>query len=140
MTPQNRKMAELAMVISIPEFTKGEVKNGRLKNLYQKLTKTATMELERIPKASIVELVEIEDKVANFGKETGWEGKEKHIVTLASFCLGMLENSKSKFDSKIIEILNDIVDYFERAEKAPGPSFWAGSVAASKWNAIMEAK
>lgn len=131
-------MLELAMVISIPELTKGMVNNGRLKSLYNRLTKAATNELDKIPIATSIELYEIGSKIAKFGKETGWEGKERHIVTLASFCLGMLENSANKLDSKIIEILNDIVDYFDRAKKAPGPSFWAGSVAADRWKKIIE--
>jgi len=138
MNKTNKKMTELAMIISIPEFTKDQVKPGRLKNLYNRLTKTATKELEAIPRATIRELDIIESLVGKFGKETGWEGKPKHIITLVSFCLDLIERSEFKYNPRITETLNDIVEYFERSGKAPAPSFWAGSVAANKWKSIME--
>jgi hypothetical protein len=137
MNKLNRKMTELAMIISIPEFTKEDVKPGRLKNLFNRLSTTANRELEKIPRATIVELDNIEKLVGEFGKATGWEGKPKHIITLASFCLELIEMSEFKYSPKIISILNDIVEYFENAGRALPICYWAGSVAAGKWRNIM---
>jgi len=134
----NKKMTELAMIISIPEFTKDQVKPGRLKNLFNRLSQTATKELEMIPPATISELYDIENLVGDFGKSTGWEGKSKHIITLVSFCLDLIERSEFRHNPRITETLNDIVEYFERSGKSPAPAYWAGSIAAEKWQKIME--
>lgn len=137
MNQSNKKLLELAMVASIREFTKETQSNGRLNNLYSRLSKIAFKEIEKIPRPSPLEIEKIGQLVDRFGKSTGWLGKEKHIATLASFCLGMIEDSEFNFNPRIVETLNDIIDYFERAGESPAPSFWAGGVAAEKWHNII---
>lgn len=138
MNPSNKKMMELCTVISIPQFTNGKVSNGRLKGLYNKLEKVITKELEILPKMSTLNRIRVDALLEEFFKATGWQGKPRHIATLASFCLEMLENSEFKYNPKIDDILNDIVDYFDRKKKVSGLSFVAGRIAAEKWNYIME--
>lgn len=137
MTPSNKKMLELCTIICIPEFTKAKVQNGRLKRRYQKLEEEIEKELKVLPKMSTLNRIRCDELLQRFFKETGWEGHGKHIATLASFCLGMLEDSEFEYNPKITDILNDIVDYFDRAGKAPGASFWSGSLAVDKWNLVI---
>lgn len=139
MNSSTKKMMELATVISIPKFTTGDVPNGRLKGLYGKLEKVISNELERLPKMSTLNRIRVDALLEEFFKATGWQGREKHISTLASFCLEMLERSEFEYNPKITEVLVDIIDYFDRAGKAPAATFWAGGVAARKWAEIMEA-
>lgn len=138
MNPSNKKMMELCTVISIPQFTKCKVSNGRLKGLYDKLENVITKELEALPKMTTLNRIRVDALLEEFFKSTGWQGKPRHIATLASFCLEMLENSEFKYNQRITDVLNDIVDYFDRAGKAPAITYWAGGVAARKWSDIME--
>ena len=137
MTPQNKKMMELALTISIPDFTTCRERNGRIEGLYKKLISVTTKELERLPKASRLDVIRIDSLLDEFNKASKWEGKSRHACTLASFCLDIIEKSTSRHNPKIIEILNGIVDYYERKGKVPAPAFWSGSVAADKWNRII---
>ena len=73
-----------------------------------------------------------------FEIESGWKGKGRHIATLASFGLDIIERSEFNFDPKIQETLINIVDHFDRAGNVPGPSFWSGGLAAEKWIKLME--
>jgi len=139
-TPQNKKMMELALTISIPDFTNCRERNGRIEGLYKKLIAVVTKELELLPKASRLDVLRIDNLLNEFNKESKWEGKSRHACTLASFCLDIIEKSTSRHNPKITEILNEIVHYYDRKGKVPAPSFWSGIVAANKWNRIMGAE
>lgn len=154
MTKTDRKTLELALIIALTQYGirdwKETVKKGELFKIksdkdrvlgaLENIVKTSVKELEKLPPLTDDELKPMAVALKSFEDQTGWnKGKDKHLATIASFCLGMLENSDFEYDQKITNNLNKIVDHFDRAKKVPGPSFWAGSVAAEKWRRILEA-
>jgi len=133
----NKKLIELALIRAIPALVIEKVPNGRLKGLYKKLI----LEVDRQIRYSVMpnskELFTIGKRLELFGLMTGWSGRPKQVSTMVSFCLRVMEDSETKFRPKIFTILNDILDYFERAGKTVQSSFWAGDLAAEKWQKIV---
>lgn len=91
-----------------------------------------------MPRASRLDTLRIDDVLSSFNQVAKWEGKDRHICTLASFCADVIENSKSRHNPEILKTLNKIIDYYDRKGKLPAPSPWSGLVAAQKWAKIME--
>ena len=134
----NQKILELSLIYAFSEYECKKT-NGRIKGLYQRLIKTVYNELQILPAITDAEISAMAEKLNAFETQTGWNGENRHSATTASFCLEMIENSEFKYSSRITKTLIDIIDYFDRAGKVPGPSFWSGSVAAEKWIKIMAA-
>jgi len=130
--------AELSLIFGLPIFLKSKkLHNGRFKNLCARLQKETKKDLNKImfPKVQISKMT---DKLEEFMKAAGWYKSEKHIMTYLSFCLAMIENSEFEYNFKIIDTLNDIVEYLERGGYMPAPCMWAGDVAAKKWEKIFK--
>ena len=138
MNKTDRKTLELALIVALGEFG-SRATTGRLQGACQKIVKFVTRELEKLPPLTDEDLKPMAVALDEFGDQTKWDGQNRHLATVASFCLEMLENSQFEYDQKILNNLNKIVDHFDRVKKVPGPSFWAGSVAAEKWKRILEA-
>ena len=136
MTPTMRKMAELAMIRAIPDLIIGDVKPGRLKRVLTDLTAEVDLALERLPQPTCSDMIAVEGKINEFGRLSRWEGKERNVNTMALFCQSMIEESDFEFSAKIVELLVDLVDYFERVGKTPDASYLAGGLAAKKWRAV----
>lgn len=128
--------AELTLIWSTPILLRGKLKPGRLKNLFQKLQVETARDLHRIIGVNSAMQVETANRLEEFMHSTGWYNKSKHIMTFLSFLLAMIENSESKFSPKITDTLNKIVEYFEAGGEARIQCFWAGDVAARKWEAL----
>ena len=133
-----KKTTEIALIYAMTDFTETPMV-GRLSAMAKRLRKLSYKELERLPDFNDDELEQARELLKRFEKESGWKGKGRHIATLASFGLEILERSEFSFSPRIRETLIDIVDHFDRAGKVPGPSFWSGGLAAEKWIKIMEA-
>jgi len=130
-----KKMAELGVVRSLPDLMKVKPKPGRLTNKLFQLRYLVDNEFRNFPIKFFENNRDTITKLLNeFGKLTKWHGKEQHIVTIASFCLAILENSESKYPKEMFTLLNDIVDYFERDGFIPEKVFWEGGDAFEKWN------
>jgi len=136
MTPIYKHIAELAMVRAIP-LTADDVPRGRIKGLLVKLAIQSQKELNALPEIPGRDYQMIIDKIADWGEMT-WGHKKVHAVSMVSFALGMIENSDFKYPAKLIKILSDITDYYDRDGKAPGICFNSGSVAADKWAIVMK--
>jgi len=148
----DRKTLELALIVALVQYGIRDRKK-RLKKLkglktvgdrvlgfLEKTVKFSIKELEKLPPLTDKDLEPMAVALKAFEDQTGWNrGKDRHLATITSFCLEMLENSQFEYDQKILNNLNKIVDHFDRVKKVPGPSFWAGSVAAEKWRRILEA-
>lgn len=137
---EQRKIAELALIRSIPtkEFDDGKMENGRLKGLFLKLQKLADKELGKLlqwPDQDDIAAIGI--KLDEFGRITGWNGKERHVTSMISFCLGMIEESENRINPAIIDTLNKIIDYFERTGKQRQLCYLSGQVAAEKWAGLF---
>jgi len=130
-------LAELALIRALPDAIIPQTKPGRLKGKCINLIKVVDKEFSKVPLLNDDEYEEIKQKMIAFGKQTGWEGQQRHIVTLTSFLLTMIEESKFKYHAKITDNLNDIFDYFERAKDAKPLCFLAGDIANMKWKKIV---
>ena len=118
-------------------LTADNLPQGRIRGLLVRLAKQSQKELNALPEVSKHEYEMIIDWVADWGEMT-WGKKKVHAVSMISFALGMIENSEFEYPARLIETLEDITDYYDRAGKAPGICFNSGSVAADKWKIIME--
>jgi hypothetical protein len=104
--------------------------NGRLDGLLKKLRKEAERNLALMPRLSSIEAKRCTDDIMQFIDKAGWNRKDtKHAVTWANFVLAILEDAPKEFD-RIVSILREIVDYFERAKTVPAPCYWSSARAA----------
>lgn len=137
MTPtQKQTLATLAMARALPDFTLEKVPPGRLRNRYLKLITEVDKELRKLPRATPADMDELGAKLGDWGKSTGWLGKERHVCTITSFLLAILTDYMPTA-GRVIETVEDIYDYFDRAKKVPAPSTWAGTSAYLKWIAMF---
>ncbi len=131
-------VTELVLIRSIPDLMVGELKQGRLKNLMYTLQFAVDVELGKLcRKPGAVDVDKIEDLLNQF-KTVAKFGKQKHVGTLVSFCLSIIEKSDKEFDSNIIETLNLICDYYERVGDLHVASMWSGDLASERWESIFE--
>ena len=129
-----RHITELALIRAIHDLTIGDLKPSRKKSLFIKLQKEVDKDLAKLPKPSEDDIDKIWETVEVFGKKTGWLNQARHIGTLFSFCLEMIENSTFRFNPKISETINEIIEHLENGNDFKYQSCWAGSVAAKKWD------
>lgn len=132
-----KHVTELALIRSIPDLMVGELKQGRLKNLMSTLQAAVDIELGKLcvmPGPGDID--KIESLLENF-KNLAKFGKQKHIGTLVSFCLSLIEKSDKEFGDKIVKLLNLICDYYERVGDLHTASMWSGDLASERWNSIF---
>ena len=55
-----------------------------------------------------------------------------------SFCLAVIERSEETFDSRIVETLNNICNYYERVGDFHQASMWSGDLACDKWESLFK--
>lgn len=133
-----KHITELALIRSIPDLMVGKPKkNSRLNNLMNTLQDAVDEDLVkvyRLPGAS--DLMKIQSILENF-KTVANFGKQKHIGTIVSFCLVIIEDSEEEFNDKIIRILNLIIDYYERVGDLHVASMWSADLALARWKSIF---
>ena len=130
-----RKIAELSLIYMVPEFCNAK-ENSRLAGLQRKLQTVVLPNLTLLGNFTDTELHEITNKIALWGKETGWMDNKKHVATLVSFCLDMLENSPVQYDKKIEQTLIDLADHLENGKELYPLSCVSGQLAAEKWEKL----
>jgi len=59
-----------------------------------------------------------------------------HIASVVSFCLCFLENTKSNYPKKLYENLNDILDYYQRADNMEYKDFTIGVNFSIEWEKL----
>lgn len=134
------RVTELALIRSLPEFINDKIKGGRLKNKCSELINAVDMDLRKTPYVTHAEMEKARGLMDRWAKETGWYEKQKHITTLVSFLLAMIEDSPFTFNDQIVKSLNEIFDYFERNKDVKTICMFAGGLANQKWRAISEQK
>ena len=136
-----KKAAELGILRSMPDFLQEQLKPGRLKRRFMEIGIIIDGELRKIynynPTFFTDNKQELTVYLERFGKVTEWgdEKKNVHIASVVAFCLAFLEVSKSNFNPKLIELLTDILDYYERADKLKYSDLWDGAIFSDKWEA-----
>lgn len=136
MNPELLNTAEIAMIRSLGEQVSDQSKPGRIKAKAQNLMKESDKHLSALGKISDCGIKRIERHLTEFFKLTGWAGSQKNVVTIISFCLELVENSSFKYSNKIVDLLNDMFDYHERAGRVKESCLWPGGLAYEKWAEI----
>lgn len=131
-----KEIAEIALVGGIPEIVK-DAKPGRARNLSLAVERATQRMLCRMPYIGNDEKKMIYDTMSEFGRVTGWEGKERQLTTYLSFVCDLMDRSDVKFDKDVREAVNNLVEYYDRDGKLRDPNVWAGSLAADKWFALF---
>ncbi len=132
-----RHLTELALIRAIPDLTLGSLKPARKKALFLRLQDAVDKDLRLFPRASKQDLDRVWESVEKFGKMTGWLNHTRHVGTLLSFCLGIIEKSSFKFNEKIPKTINYIISHLEAGNDFKFQSCWAGSMAAEKWEGLF---
>ena len=131
-----KKIAEIALVGGIPEIVK-DAKPGRARNLSLAVERATQRMLCRMPDIGNDEKKMIYDTMSEFGRVTGWKGKERQLTTYLSFVCDLMERSDVDFDLDVRVAVNDLVEYYDRDGRLRDPNVWAGSLAADKWFALF---
>ena len=137
MKQELKHVTELALIRSIPDLMVGELKPGRLKNLMSTLQSAVDIDLGKLCRAiNPSDIAKIQDILEQF-KHVAKFGKQKHVGTIVSFCLSLIERSDEDFDDKIVKMLNLIADYYERVDDLHVASMWSGDLASERWESIF---
>ena len=131
-TPMKR-IADLALVRAVPDMILGmnSVPNGRMRGLLERLQRAVDKELARGPALADGQIKAIGEKMFAFGQVTGWERKEKNMLTIINMLLALHE--KERLPDRISQILCNIHDHLERGGHAPAATYWSGARAAELW-------
>lgn len=125
----HEKTTRYALVLALATHTRCQ--NGRLRGLLGRLEKEANRNISKLPFLNNSDIKICVDRIMAFEKEVGWDKNDKkHVLTFANFLLGVLDDAPPEFD-RIIAILREVVDYFERVGTVPAPCYWGGARAAS---------
>ena len=108
MTKTEKIMAEMSIVLLLPESLIPKIKPGRLKIQMQKLSVLINSELSKMPKMTEEVETLLGKKITVWGKKTRWYGNEKHIASVVSFMLKIIENSGHEYDNEIFVTLNNV--------------------------------
>ena len=123
----------LALADYVPPMPKnGGKMNGLMGQLKSQCIKRLSYMIGRRSMLSEHEKI-VRDKMGEFGKATGWEGKEKHLATYIAFLLALFDKYP---ESGIIGALNDISAFLEQGGKSPRACMPAGVTAFDKWERI----
>jgi hypothetical protein len=131
-----KTLAEIGMVLALSEQVCRSVNGGRLKNMFTKLKKTMVKEIRDLPHATPADAVKIQAIVEDFGQLSGWEKSQRHIMTHVAFLLLMLEESRHQYRQESFNLLNAIVNYFERVGDHQQSCDNDGVAALKKWRGV----
>jgi len=127
-----RHTAELTLIYAVPLVT-GASENSRLSGLQRKLQKIVVDSLAKLPTLEREDELKVIDFMEAWGKDTGWLNSQKHLGTLVSFCVAMMEQSEFTYNPKIYTTLTEIIDHLIKGKQFYPLSINAGEIAALKW-------
>lgn len=134
-----KHVAELALIGSTLSCT-FQMPPSRKKGLLIKLNTAVNKRLATLPRASNAEYIYIKARLDEFGAKFGWEGSEKHLGTMLSFCVDLINRSEKLFPSAILSTLNLLIDHLEEGNQLYTKSCINSKEAADLWNSIFADK
>jgi len=142
MTDNSQYRAELALIFSLPIVTEA-YDNSRLAGLQRKLQRQIFPIMDNLGNSDTPAKVHREKAVATklihaWHKEVCWEGKEQLVTTIVSLLALMVEQSTCKYDPKILNTLNSILNHIEKGETLNSDLCDEGLRAAIIWNNIIK--
>jgi len=136
-SPTLRHTAELSLIYAVPILSQAHEKS-RLSGLQRTLQRIAWKELSKPPELTDDERDAIIEHITEWGKTTGWLDNKKHIGTMLSFIAGMIENSKFKYNPRILETVNELIAHLEAGNNFRITSCWSGKLASEKWERMFD--
>lgn len=131
-----KEIAILAITKNMPDQTADSQQEGRLKRLYNNLDKEAIRLLGYYKVITAKDKKALDGKLTEWTKLTRWDSVGKHPVTVVSFLIGITSDNLKK-DGKLLKILQDIFDYFDRNKKAYPACLVGGYSASQKFNSVF---
>lgn len=140
-----RLISELSFSIGLADQLTEDLKEGRAKNLFEKLEKKTLNIFREIGSIlgrpiSKEERQQAHDLIMEFGDISGWRKKTLHPITKVNFLLALYDKKDKPFVKPLIEILMDIHEFVSRKKRLPDPVYWAAGKAADKWEALLRSK
>lgn len=137
------QLAELGILRSIPDFLAEPLKPGRLRARFMEIEFIVDSKLKQVnksyPDIFIDNVKEITAYLDKFGKILNPENIDKedlHVASVVCFCMSFLENTKSVYSPKLYKYLQDIIDYYERANNIKYSDFMEGRKFHEEWEAV----
>jgi len=138
------KASELGIMRSLGDFLAVPLKPGRLKRRFMEVEMIVDRELKKMYAQNqnlyTDNLQEMTIYLEKFGRIMGFGDVKKktdiHIASVVSFCLCFLENTKSNYPDKLYEYLNDILDYYQRADNMEFKDFTLGVNFHDEWDKL----
>ena len=138
------KAAELGILRSMPDFLEVKPGPGRLRRRFEEVGMIVDAELRKIyandPNFYSDNVKEMGVYLEKFGIIIGFGDVKKktdiHIASIVSFCLCFLEETKSNYPEKLYRYLNDILDYYQRADNMEFQDFTMGVNFNDEWEKI----
>jgi len=138
------KASELGIMRSLPDFLEVKPKIGRLRTRFEMVGMIVDQELKKVyadnPMFFTDNQKELGVYLEKFGIIMGFGDVKKktdiHIASVVSFCLCFLENTKSNYPKKLYENLNDILDYYQRADNMEYKDFTIGVNFSIEWEKL----
>lgn len=130
------KTAELALGMYFGDVVAPDLAEGRLKNKMETLSRKILDKFRAMPKLPRVQEEHAKHLVSRFMDKSRWHGKSRSHLTICNFLLALYETREYAQD--LIPILNDIYDYYARAQKAPAACEWSAAEAAEKWAQVIK--
>ena len=108
-------------------------KPGRLSGLFRRLESEADKALNTYYKPNQRNCDKAERKILEWQERIGWtDRKRRHTCSYVNFIATVLDG----VHAKVNKVLIDIIDYYDRAGKAPAPCYWAGADACEQWRSV----
>lgn len=138
-----KHFAELGFLMSLISHMKVPPQNGRFRGKLESIHGLALRYFVGIPYAKqmyenpIIQRA-IQQHIDFICSRTNWENKEKHIVTILTFCLEFVETSTFPYEEKMTKLLNDTVDYFDRVKEIDNKVYEEGLIGDNQWNSLIK--
>jgi len=142
MNDYQTRLAELSLIRSLPLMVTGKIQ-GKVKSQMNRIARNVDKYYKTERYATNEDIKIVQKAIEEFGEQSGWTKKQKDIATLILFGQTILEDSKFEYPPGILDALTELILFFEdhpvKTERPAPACYWAGQLAAEKWQRIVKA-
>jgi len=131
-----QKIAILSVIKALPDWMDSKLPQGRLQALMNRLQRETQREFLTGRRLYADEVSMLVGKVQLWVDQVGWDKKPRHVCTITSFLIYLVVDYLPE-NRKLLELLEEIYNYFERIGKNPVSCEWAGTRAAGIFSEIF---
>lgn len=134
-----KKTAALQIVFDLASHVAENSGAGRLRGKCEELVQwSAGRLMELRPRLTAVDVARVQAMKDRWGTAVGWNGRPRHVCTVVSFLIAVMTDH-FRDETKMVDNLTAVFDYYDRAGNCPIQAGWAGTLAYLKFEKIMEA-